>query len=268
MGKILVIPGADFSENAIKISSFKTVQGSQAFQVLDSVTGVKSLVSDSEGYAEVDGVINYNGASDGNNLFNLAHSATDNVIEEVKNLRLKSTTPQYAFHRCDALKEITIAELDITTDEPVSCGFMFRYCTALEKLTIKASRKIKVQSFNFAFAGGSKNLLNLDLSMFDTSALQGNMREFFNTGGSAPYPKLQVVDFSGWDLSSFDISTATNYQYAFNLCGSLAKAIINGCNATTIAKLKTILSTVSPSTPKVFVESTDASGNAVLVPQT
>lgn len=267
MGKKLVIPGADFSENAIEISSIKTVEGNQFFQILDSVEGVKSLTSDAQGYQEITGNITFNGAYNANNIFNIAPSATDNVIEVAKHLRLNSNALQYAFYKCGALKEVSIAELNITTDNAITCSNMFRYCTNLEKVSIKSSQKIKVSSLNFMFADGCKNLLKLDLSMFDTSAMTKNMQNFFNAGGSAPYPKLQEVDFSGWDLSSFDTSTTTNYQYAFNLCSSLQKAIINGCNAATITKLKTILSTVSPSNPWVWVESTDASGNAILVHQ-
>lgn len=266
MGKRLIIPGADFSENAIEISSIKTVEGNQSFQILDSVEGAKSFTSDADGYVEIDGYVNYTGDNHAINLFNKASSVTDTTIEEVKNLRLKSGDLRYCFYKCSALKSVTFSDIESINANGLVLNRLFSYCQNLETLRINSKEKIKVLSLSNMFSdGGGKKIKSLDLQRLDTS-LMTEMANFFNIGGGNS-PDLEEINFSGWELSSLDITIATNYQYAFNLCGSLQKAIINGCNAATITKLKTILSTVNPSNPWVWVESTDASGNSILIHQ-
>jgi len=266
MGKKLIIPGADFSANAIEVTSIKTVSGNQSFQILDSIEGVKSFTSDADGYVEIEGYVNYTGDYHAINFFNKASSVTDITIEEVKNLRLKTGDLKYGFYKCSALKSVTFSDIKSTNANGLALNWLFSSCQNLETLRINSKEKIKVLSLSSVFSnGGGKKIKSLDLQRLDTS-LMTEMANFFNIGGGN-FPDLEEINFSGWDLSSLDTSVTSNYQYAFNLCKSLQKAIINGCNAATITKLKTILSTVSSSNPWVWVESTDASGNSILVRQ-
>jgi surface protein len=254
MGKKLIIPGADFSANAIEITTFKTVSPNTAFQIKDS-RGVLNLTSDEDGLCEYEGEIQYTGGSTAINLFNISTNTGTPNIESVSGLRLNTSDLRYAFGKCSNLKYVSIADIEAASSIAISS--MFIDCPQLETVVFPKNSRINVTILDRMFLRNS-SLTKLDMSMFDTSAIT-TITEFVRVN-SGIHP-ITEVNCSGWDLAALDISVTTNYQYAFGGCRNLKKVIINNCNSDTIAKLKVVLATSG----LTYTEGTDSQGNSILV---
>lgn len=256
MGKKLIIPNANFSENALAITTFKTVSPNTSFQIKDST--VINAQSNANGLYQHEGVINYSGSVSAITFFNVLVNSTQPTVEEIRGLRLKTSAMNYGFSNCNSLKKVIFADFE-QTQQDIQLNRIFEGDTNIEELVFPTHRRISVSKLNFALHGVTK-LKKLDLSMFDTQNLD-QMPQFM-MGMSGEAIDIEELNLSGWDLSSLDISVEANVKYAFYGTIKLTKVIVNDCDSTTITKLITLLGANSTLS---YTQSTDTQGNTVLI---
>lgn len=259
MGKKLIIPGADFSQNAIEIATIETVYPNTSFQIVNNGTAV-NVQSDANGIYEHEGYIKFAGGQQ-TNMFNgaIATSGSSPEIKKVRSLRLELSSLASCFRNCPNLEEVSISDI-IVDSESVTVSYAFGFCENLTNVIFPTNRRIVLGSnLNYMFQSCSK-IKKIDLSMFDTSGVTKIANFWIGEGGAVL--ELEELNLSGWDLSSLDTSSISNYQYAFFNCNNLTKVIVNNCDSSTITKLITILGAYST---KTYTQGTDAQGNTVLI---
>jgi hypothetical protein len=257
MGTILTIPNADFSANALPLCVIETVEAGQSV----TLYGNKTFVSDADKkiyFMPEDVPVP---ATDFRKFFGTGVSkASVTTVKSIKLAGYKTTALEYFAHSMPNVESIDLSGVEI--DETVNKMQTTAPFASTDKLTtlilpntnIKASSMYTFISKSAPAAGYNSNLTELDFSMVDVSAVSDFTACFSNLA------MLKTLNLSGWVIDANATTTSM-----FSTTTNLKKVIVNTKNGRTpsISKLITLLETTHSG--KTFTQSTDASGNTVLL---
>lgn len=257
MGTILTIPNADFSANALPLCVIETVEAGQSV----TLYGNKTFVSDANKkiyFMPEDVPVPVN---EFRKIFGTGVSkATVTTVKSIKLAGYKTSTLEYFAYAMPNVESIDLGGIEIDEDaNNILSTAPFASTDKLNTLilpntNIKATSMYDFISKSTQAAGFSSNLTKLDLSMVDVSGVSDFKSCFSNL------TMLNTLNLSGWVIDNNATTTSMFYGTP-----NLKKVIVNTKDGRTpsISKLITLLEATHSG--KTFTQSTDASGNTVLL---